>query len=882
MKTQIRPLAAAVAAAITLSACGGGSQAPGTADSPQSKSATGTTTGGRAPIKGSTVTVYTVDNTTGARTTAASTTTTASGTFTVSFSCPATSQIYFESVGGDAGGGATNAAIDLINVSLPCATLANGFSVNIDEATTAAAAYALAGSFFSNTSALATSPSGIPAAFDLARSYADSTSGLTQSGLPGQAQTAINSLANSLAACVNSSSAGSAQCSNLFSAATVSGVTAPTTTLQAAIGVAYYPLAVDPASVYNAAGANTIYTPAFAAKPSDWSLQTNLLQDATNITYQSFTSDKFSWMDSTAQPRSAVLAHNDGGCTTGSCGGELRDFQYMNGGTLLDASAPTSTGDGGFGYVVSHPHQDPETGGTNSYCSPNPGDTSSLGHGYSGTYTRTFVGRHHSVFDFNTTYNRYCPQSDEGYSANCVGTAHGTQGGQCSAAGHPVNGNAMTTPWVIPVTIGWVFGTGTDSPIWSVTYDVAGSTSKNPDLNDTMQLIANGDLEDDTRAPYGVLLWDGDTNATSANGEMTHPVAGTAWGDGYDFTTTPVAGPLTLSSGWTWNSTASGMAAYGSLWTSEVDTQMGIVQTQTIDIQDAGGGTLDGGSFGTSSSPTAYRDYGGTTTVDKYSSCKNGEFYSDQTGGPGPNGTQDFNTGLVFQMPCIDQWPYQLNEFEFDSNSATAQNHFPKLAWGASYGFLGEQGYSNFMTGTSNYPNPGGMPKTIDADWHSKNYSTWIVLGQKQATDAVQNQVTQLSTTKGLTINASTGTVATTGPIGIKFLTSAPPATYPSTQTYSPAGYDPVLGALTFIASNNNLASTITVATGNTLKNPMIVLRGFTGTTSTGYPRHVVLDNVELVADKDYFPSLWTAQNQLWITLGKSLAAGSHSLTISN
>jgi len=868
-----------------LSACSGG----GT----QSLSGAGTAFGGRSPIKGATVTVYTVDNNSGARTTATTTSTDGNGAFSVNFNCPATSQVYFALVGGDAGGGASNAAINLLNVPLDCANLADGFFANIDEATTAAAVYALAGNFLTNTGDPAASPSNIPASFALALSLANSTTGQVNTGLAGQAQPAINSLANSLAACVNSSGPASASCTNLFNAVAVSGVAAPTDTLTAAMAVAYYPLAVNATSVYNAASPNSIYTPAFAAPPADWSLQMNLLQDTQNIPFQNFTSDQFSWFDSTAQKRAAVLAHNDGGCANGSCGGELRDFQYVNGGSVLDASAPSAGDDAGFGYVVSHPHQDEEAGTMNSYCVGGPAytaigpdgsgaatvyDTSSLGHGYTGTWSRLFVGRHHSIFDFNTTYNRYCPQSDEAFSANCIGTAHGNGTGGCGAA---VNGNPMTSPWVIPVTIGWVFGTGADNPIWSVTYDVGASPSQNPDKNDTLQNIANGEIEDDTRGPYGVLMWDGET---STDGTMTNPVAGAAWGDGYDFTTSPLTGPLTLSSSWSWSSSSSGNSAYAALWTTAVDAQMGVVQTQTVDLQDAGGGSLYGGPFGSSTAPTAYLDFNGGT---HYSSCTSGDLYSQGGGGPGPGGTEDFNTGLVFIMPCIDQWPYQLDEFNFDgfgtaALTTTSLNHFPKIAWGAAYGFLGEQGYFNYMRGTNNYPGAAGAPETVNDDWHAKNYSTWVVLGQKQATDAVQNQLVGLNAIKHVSLSATVGSVATSGPIGIKYLTSAPPAAYPQTQTYNPAGYDPVLGALTFIASGGNLSAGIAVNVGTTLAKPLVVVRGFTGTTASGYPSHIVLDGVELVADKDYFPSLWTAQNQLWLTLNASLGAGSHTLSISN
>jgi len=845
------------------------------------------------------VDVFLVNPTTGARTAAASVELNKGiRNFTVTFTCPANELVYF--ISGLAPSSPvsfrrsppsfdTEMAIDTCNSlnslygAFPAASgalrpqIAHPVApdIAVNELTTVAAAYVLAGDYFDAQGDLLAHPitARLTADFNLANAMVDPRSGQATAtltwGTPALNVNRWNTVANALADCVWSKSATSAQCDALFAAVSVNGVSPQATnTIMAAMHVAWYPLTVSPPALYNVGNAYELFALPLEAPPADWGSQLNLLLDNQNVVYQKFSSDQFAWYDSAGQPRSATLAHNDSGCFYGSCGGELRDYQYVNNGAVLDAAAPTAVTnqDGGFGYIVSHPHQDPDGGGTNSYCVAGHGDTSLLGHEIAGATDRLFVGRHHAILDFSQTYARYCPQSDEDDDANCIGKAHGNGTGECKAN---VTKTPLTAPFEVPVTVGWVFSTGNDNPVWTVTYDVAASGAQ------------NGDLEDDTRAPYGSLLWDGSSDSTNSSGEMNNAIAGAAWSNGFDFTTTPQAGPLTFDSAWTWNTPDN--AAYAALWTAgPVDAAMGVVQTQTLEQADAGNGFLYGAGaagFGSSASPTAYQDWNGTAPADKHDSgCTLGDFYSEGSGGPGPNGTRDWNTGIVFTMPCIDQWPYQLDSFDFkNEHSATSGNNFPLVAWGASYGFLGEQGYPNWMRGTENASGPGGTPLTVNADWHSKNYSTWVVLGQKKATDAVANQVSKLAVIEGLVLSASVGTVATSGPIGIAYLNQAPPAGYPQSQTYSPAGYDPVFGALTFVAApSNQLSATIEVPSGS-LANPLIVLRGY---NHGSYPTHVQLDGVELAADKNYFPSLWAAQDQLWFTLNTTLTAGTHALTV--
>ncbi len=214
------------------------------------------------------------------------------------------------------------------------------------------------------------------------------------------------------------------------------------------------------------------------------------LQVERDVMVDSMLSDRFTWIDRSGQPRSAVLAHNDGQVgPSGTRGGEMRQFQYHTGGGTRTVRAMTNAF-GGFGYAVSHP-------AALTHCTGG-GDSSSLGHFTPGAFQRVFEGRHHAILRFTQAYPRYCTTA------------------------------APATQYDLPVTIDWVFSTGRDHPLWSITWD--------------MSAIPVNRLMDDARAPYGELMIDGAANAAARS-----QIAGVAWGDYYKFTTTssPVTSPAT-------------------------------------------------------------------------------------------------------------------------------------------------------------------------------------------------------------------------------------------------------------------------------------------------------------------------------------------------
>jgi hypothetical protein len=488
-----------------------------------------------------------------------------------------------------------------------------------------------------------------------------------------------------------------------------------------------------------------------------------------DVTAGSMVSDRFTWQDSANLPRVAVLAHNDGQVGPGGTrGGELREFRYETGaGTRIVRAS--SSGASGFGYVVSHPE-----GG--EACWAGAPDTSMLGHFVTGTWSRVFEGRHHAIFRFTQSYPRYC----------AVGAAPG---------------GAIP----LPVTIDWVFATGRDHPLWSITWDLSGVTVNR--------------LEDDSRAPYGELLFDG---AATEGAHST--IAGVGWGDRYRFLST--TNPVTPNSAWSWS--AANTIPWVKLWTTAVSATMGTVATRPITQQDAGG-------------------YWGTNR------------WGSSSGGG--NGCTVAIGGVDTTMPCDFNWPYQSINYSLGSWAPNTPTNNTRLAWGTNFGFLGQSAY--YVHGSAYYGGP--LPNATAPGWPKKSYSVFVVLGLHSATP-VETQITQMETAQTLTLTASTGSVATSGPAGVVRV---------DTATYTPAGWNHVLGALAFNSAANLLDANVAVGSG-TFRKPLIVVSGFTGATNPT----VKLGGTALVPDVDYFASRRTSPDELWVTLNRDLTGATNHLEI--
>lgn len=242
---------------------------------------------GRSPLVGASVQVYAAGTSGNGSTAVAllkdALLTSSTGAFSVAsgYDCPsADSQIYLVARGGTPGSATAgdNDSIALLTVLGDCGDAASASPVVINEATTAAAVYALA-QFLSpggNLGASSTNAAGLKNAVATAQALASITSGsspATSFAANGSSPAPkIDSLANLLNTCT-SSTAGGNGCTALFSATATSNAE-PKNTLDAALNLVRNP-AQNVATLYALASANSTFGPALAAQPSDWTLFIN-------------------------------------------------------------------------------------------------------------------------------------------------------------------------------------------------------------------------------------------------------------------------------------------------------------------------------------------------------------------------------------------------------------------------------------------------------------------------------------------------------------------------------------------------------------------------------------------------------------------------------
>jgi streptogramin lyase len=239
--------------------------------------------GGYQPVSGSAVTLYEV-GTTGygsAPTILATTTTDARGNWNIAtFTCaPANAELYLTSVGGNAGLG-NNSAIDLMAAIGPCDNLPQ--FVNINEVSTVASVYALAAFFApviphdigmptSNSQGLVNAITAVKNLVHLGTGIALAT---TPAGNGTAPQDKVNTLADLLVTCVDSSGPVSIACSNLFAAAAPPGGSTPGDTLSAILDIALNP-ANNAIALFTLAPPNYPFRPTLTAAPTDWTLALN-------------------------------------------------------------------------------------------------------------------------------------------------------------------------------------------------------------------------------------------------------------------------------------------------------------------------------------------------------------------------------------------------------------------------------------------------------------------------------------------------------------------------------------------------------------------------------------------------------------------------------
>lgn len=200
------------------------------------------------------------------------------GNFTLTgmYTCTPGQMLYLVAEGGDPGAG-TNAHAVLMTALGDCATLTASTFIIVNEVTTVAAAYALS-PFATSYAGIGTSPTnvaGLQRAFASAAKLTDSSVGHAGGRLPPGAIVPVaklNTLANILAACVNSGGDTSAasSCGKLFGYTTVNNV-APTDTFGAALSIAQHP-SNQVTALLGLVSPQSAFAPQLATAPHDWSL----------------------------------------------------------------------------------------------------------------------------------------------------------------------------------------------------------------------------------------------------------------------------------------------------------------------------------------------------------------------------------------------------------------------------------------------------------------------------------------------------------------------------------------------------------------------------------------------------------------------------------
>ena len=246
--------------------------------------------GGQNPISGASVYLYAADAT-GYGNASDSllkspgyVTTDSNGNFSITsdYTCPsANTQVYLYALGGNPGAGAVNSAAGLLAGLGPCGSLSSSTYIVVNEVSTIATAYSIAGyatdATHVSSSSTALAATGVANAFatvanleTLGTGTALATTPVSGGSVP---QAEINTLANILAACINTNGPSSASCTTLLSNALSGGTTGtqPTDTATAAINIAHHPI-VNMANLFALQTANSPFMPDLSAVPNDFTI----------------------------------------------------------------------------------------------------------------------------------------------------------------------------------------------------------------------------------------------------------------------------------------------------------------------------------------------------------------------------------------------------------------------------------------------------------------------------------------------------------------------------------------------------------------------------------------------------------------------------------
>jgi hypothetical protein len=371
----------------------------------------------------------------------------------------------------------------------------------------------------------------------------------------------------------------------------------------------------------------------------------------------------------------------------------------------------------------------------------------------------------------------------------------------------------------IPVVIEWFVATGRDHPVWSVTWKVGDAV--NPGTNLDVYRM-------DTRGPYGSLNFDG-----AANRGAGDAIGGVAWGDfGQKFMNTDAQ--LTLLSPWTYNT--ANIVCFTQAWTANTNAEMGIVQTKLQDMEMGNPDRVEGRE----------RGHVSTDAFTNKGDCK------------------AFVDNRVYTMPCVNGWPYQLMNYDWDPTTlkpAGEATGAKLIAWGTPYGYLGASSFDLFDYSGS-------------ADGRGdRAYATYIVLGPKcrfsggtcDQSGEVANSIAEIEALCAATINNVTvGSVVTEVPKG-------PGATENKTIAN---GYNDTYAVYYLNATDNAVSFRYAPAAGKPVNKPIFVIQNYTLSTA---PR-ISVNGTELTintgnSNSEAFVSHNLDKNELWITLNRMIDA---------
>jgi hypothetical protein len=161
-----------------------------------------------------------------------------------------------------------------------CGNLTTSTNIILNEVTTVSATWALAHfmTAYDHVSSSTGNATGLRNAFGMAGNIASTARGSSPGDTPAGAtipSAEVNTLANILASCVNTSGPGAGTpCDTLFTLATPSGGAAPNNTIDAALDIALNPVN-NAAGIFAVAPALGPFQPTLSVAPNDWTVAVN-------------------------------------------------------------------------------------------------------------------------------------------------------------------------------------------------------------------------------------------------------------------------------------------------------------------------------------------------------------------------------------------------------------------------------------------------------------------------------------------------------------------------------------------------------------------------------------------------------------------------------